>query len=155
MVGNDIKNVTNDNWTVAICTKPSQIVYLRDCPVEAIGYGVVFHQKRINNTPAQIQTPFGFDYYDVYLIGYSEADITAFLKQLCDIFDSATIFVSNTTYSRFFINVDNVQTYTEWKGEELVENVRHIALAGAWCVKRIHDAQRLGDPRFNELGESR
>lgn len=155
MAGDDIKNVTIDNWSVLICALPSQIVYLRDCPVDAIGYGIAFHQKRINNTPAQIQTPFGFDFYDVYLIGYSEADITAFLKQLCAIFDSATIFAANTTYSRFFIDADNIQTYQEWKGKELVENVRHIALAGAWCVKRIHDANRIGDPRMNELGETR
>jgi hypothetical protein len=81
--------------------------------------------------------------------------VTAFLKQLAAIFDSATIFTANTLYSRFFIDMDNIQTYQEWKGKELVENVRHIALAGAWCVKRIHDANRLGDPRMNELGETR
>jgi hypothetical protein len=154
MAGDDPANVFTDNWVAALCHQ-GVIDNLRDFPVEFVGYGMIFDRKRNNLAPQNIQAPFGFHYFDVWLIGSSPEDIDAFLKQCAAISDSATIFTANTTYSRFFIDVDNVQFLHEWKGIPLGVNVRHIALAGLWAVLRIHDAHRIGDPRMNDLGVPR
>jgi hypothetical protein len=153
-MADDPASVFSTFWNAALCTK-GRIDYLRDHPVEHAAYGIIFDRKRNNLAPQNIQVPFGFHYFDTWLIGYNQDNIDDFLVQAAAICDSATNFTTNVTYSRFFIDVDNVQFLSEYKGIQLGVNVRHIALAGLWAVLRKHDAHRLGDPRMNNLGVPR
>lgn len=158
MPGDDIKNVVIDKWDDTVFARGTSVInYSENLPVEAVNYGIIFEYNRALNIPVSIQAPFGFDGYNTYLIAPTNAKINGLVLQLTSIFDKATNFTTNLTYSQFFIDVDNIQMLTVWKYQPLKNNnVRRIAQLNCWCPKLEHAGHRLFEP-FNstKLGGNR
>ena len=136
------------HWTNSICTKPNQVDNYETTNPKAVGRGIIFRTQRVAFVPETIQAPFGANHWTTYIMGSSVDQIEALLTQLVAQFDVEANYTTNATFSRFWIDINNVQYLGEFEDKKSSQQWR-IAVADVWGSKKIHDAHRLGDPRQN------
>jgi hypothetical protein len=136
------------HWTNSICTKPNQVDNYETSNPKAVGRGVVFKRQRVSFVPDSIQAPYGADHWTTYIMGSTMDQIEALLTQLVTQFDTEANYTTNNSYSRFWIDVNNVQFLEEFEQKHSSQQWR-ICVTDVWGSKKVHVANRLAEPRFN------
>jgi hypothetical protein len=150
----DIVSVLEAKWVAALCTK-GKIEYDTLIPPTMVGYGVIFRYTEAGYIPDTINAPYGADHYLCYIIGRTTAELNNLIGHLIYLFDDTTgsVYTSNTSYSRFYIDSENVKILDKYDDTHPCTTNWRVALTNVWCVKKYHDKNRLFvQPTVREFG---